>query len=365
MQEIETENNPYESCMACKNQKKHYKIPRMPCFQSRIIDSLFFRSRPYSNTPLEQKRNALFDLEDFTEKGSILRTVRLTQDQGDEIEVYLSRFIPTEGDKIAYEWKTDNGPRRLELPPYCLTNIADIKRNVQQIQHLSRRQETMLSRALELWAASRIIEKVWRISGDETLGISLVDDPTFPRFNTVPITPVMDTQMDQIVIQHVLEPLRLEILQELEQKVTLHKPKTFFETYLTVFILLSNVERTTSNEASFARRYGIGRRFPNLPLLESYFHSARILLSHFHYVCRGFAAIQSDWTNPGVVKFACLDGEQQGFMKQMKDQVNKQEDELRLLRRENKYDSLLYWTHQLFFSGWQHGGPIHIQNELE
>jgi hypothetical protein len=98
-----------------------------------------------------------------------------------------------------------------------------------------------------------MIEGPWCISGEETLGIPFMKDPECPRFNMIPITPIMDTQLDQITIQCILEPLRLSLLRELEEKVKLQKPELFFEIFLTVFVLLCSIERNAVAQATFAR----------------------------------------------------------------------------------------------------------------
>jgi hypothetical protein len=177
----------------------------------------------------------------------------------------------------------------------------------------------MLPRALELWSATRIIEDYWRITGEETLGIDVVTDLEAPTFGIRPITPIMDTQLDQIVIQYILEPLRTMILEELEEKVKTHKSEDFIETFLTIFILVCSIERNTVAQANFAIEFGFNRRFSNPRLLESYFHAARILLSRFHFVIHGSAAIMSNWSNPKDVAFADLDKEQEKLMEQIKE----------------------------------------------
>lgn len=222
----------------------------------------------------------------------------------------------------------------------------------------------MLSRALDLWSATRMVEKMWRITGEDTLGMNVVSDPEAPHFDIIPVTPIMDTQLDQIVIQYILEPLRQSILDELDTKVRQHKPKDFFETYLTFFILLCSIERNTIAQMAFAKRYRVGRKFSNPRLLESYFHAARILLSRFHFVCQGPAAIESDWTRPEVASFANLDKQQVKFMEETKALIAKQGNTLSLLQEKKEYERPLYWCHQLFFPNWYHGGPIHIPDEI-
>lgn len=71
----------------------------------------------------------------------------------------------------------------------------------------------MVSKALMMWSSTRLIEGQRSICGDDTLGVAIVSDPESLLHGTVPIVPIMDTQLDQIVIQEILEPLRDDILQ--------------------------------------------------------------------------------------------------------------------------------------------------------
>lgn len=71
----------------------------------------------------------------------------------------------------------------------------------------------------------------------------------------------MDTQLDQIVIKGILVPLRIELLQELQKKISEYGRANWFEIYLTIFILLSNTESILAHSREFARRYGMGVGF--------------------------------------------------------------------------------------------------------
>lgn len=119
----------------------------------------------------------------------------------------------------------------------------------------------MVQRALELWSASRMIEKTWRICGKDKLGLEVSMDPANPWNGIIPVTPMMDTQLDQIVIQDFLVPLRSGLLQELQKKIHGRRKEDWFEIFLTIFILLSNTEFILAHSRRFARRYGMGVSF--------------------------------------------------------------------------------------------------------
>jgi hypothetical protein len=116
-------------------------------------------------------------------------------------------------------------------------------------------QNSLVADALNLWAISRIIEIPWEMCGTDTLGVSLINDANSPHHGKIPIPPIMDTQLDQIVIQHILNPLRERVVQKFEQLITPAKPEVWFEVYLSAFILLNHIERLAKHSASHAKRH--------------------------------------------------------------------------------------------------------------
>ncbi len=112
--------------------------------------------------------------------------------------------------------------------------------------------------ALRLWSYSRIIEQTWRICGSETLGLKTINEPTNRWHGIIPVPPIMDTQLDQIVIQNLLVPLSKVLLRQFEYTVQNHnRPNTWFEIYLTSFILMTTTESAAIHSKNFSKRYGI------------------------------------------------------------------------------------------------------------
>lgn len=100
--------------------------------------------------------------------------------------------------------------------------------------------------------------------GEDTLGVQRIEDPNNPWVGTIPIPPMIDTQLDQIVIQDILIPLREKILQALQAKIQNHRPDTWFEVYSTIFILLNSIEASQAHSNRFCRRFGRPVRIRNL-----------------------------------------------------------------------------------------------------
>jgi hypothetical protein len=126
------------------------------------------------------------------------------------------------------------------------------------LQQLTSYQDAMVARALELWSASRMIEVSWKICGEDTLGLAKIDDETNPWNGTIPITPIMDTQLDQIVIQCILLPLQRILLVEFQNRIKTYRPEMWLEMFLTVFVLLCSIESNVQHQNRFATRYGMG-----------------------------------------------------------------------------------------------------------
>jgi len=130
-----------------------------------------------------------------------------------------------------------------------------------------------------------MIEQDWVICSTETLGQLPVSDPESPWYDKVPITPVMDTQLDQIIIQDFLTPLRADLLRALQDKMYSMQKENWFEIFLVIFILCLNTEWLLRHSRKNAKRYGARRRYNSMKLAGEYFHGTRILLAHFHHLC--------------------------------------------------------------------------------
>lgn len=121
-------------------------------------------------------------------------------------------------------------------------------------------QSSIPAMALDLWAISRMIEIEWEMCGrpgEDTLGVERISDQANPRKGKIPIPPMMDTQLDQIVIGEVLEPLKKKILGTFEAKVALNRPEDWFEIYLSSFIILNHIERLAKHSAFHARLHAM------------------------------------------------------------------------------------------------------------
>ncbi|KAK7419223.1 hypothetical protein QQZ08_010935 [Neonectria magnoliae] len=194
-----------------------------------------------------------------------VKWITLTQGYGNaSITVSVKRFAPLPTDILSYRWEAPNGENKsLECAPYALANIekatSELQRHVKDnvIQHISALTEhrarilgrtltmilslinqaqfpsgqtELLQETLYIWIATRLIEKPWRVSNDEMLEHDISDtahpfwDITSPYHLHIPVTPVMDNQLDQIVIKNILIPLSSSTMKRLRILIEANKP---------------------------------------------------------------------------------------------------------------------------------------------
>jgi len=163
---------------------------------------------------------------------------------------------------------------------------------------------------------------------------------------------MMDTQLDQIVIAEVLEPLKKKLLERFEAKIALNLPEDWFEIYLSSFIILNHVERLAKHSAFHARLHAMPTRFSNTQFLERAFHAAKVILSRFHFVCKGSVPLLLDWDAPMTRSLAKLDTAQLNFMKETQALIKAKGNDVSTLRSTYSYGNSLYWSSQLFDENW-------------
>jgi hypothetical protein len=112
------------------------------------------------------------------------------------------------------------------------------------------------------WSATRMIERWWLICGTDLLGIRPMEHNMGPCrrnpfMDAIPVTPVMDTQLDELAIRGVLVPLKANLMRLLKEKVLAKKKEYWYEIYLASFIILHNSERVLEHMVDFSRRFGV------------------------------------------------------------------------------------------------------------
>jgi hypothetical protein len=89
------------------------------------------------------------------------------------------------------------------------------------------------------------------------IGLEPTNEPGNPFNGIIPVTPVMDTQLDDIFLRDLLIPLTKRLLQGLKDKIDEQRRENWLEIYLTVFIIMSNMGWVMKGLLPWASRYGL------------------------------------------------------------------------------------------------------------
>ncbi|SCO53178.1 uncharacterized protein FFMR_11399 [Fusarium fujikuroi] len=305
-------------------------------------------------------------------------TIKLTQGFDCEVEVTVSKFQPLPGDKTSYPWRDSAGNQRmLELPHYYIADMDSHQRVIDEynlksykvyIQRLlkgksplmiwtlqeairfsEQHNSSLVKDSLRLWAGSRLTELPWMICGEHTLGQIPVQDLECPRSGTIPIPPIMDTQMDHLVIKNIMTPLRQRILAGLQTKIMEKKRENWYEIYLTTFVLLSNMERQFAQVLYIIDWYGMESRFGtrgNSSVSESFIHSCKTLLAFFHYAGGSHKPLALDWKG-SKAPLGIMTQQQAEYLDKTQRQIDREGEGLTGLKTESIYERDMYWCHQL------------------
>lgn len=274
----------YELCPRCRAVKNPLTL-HMPCFLATLFEAQLFRDRPSVGHPLYVWRPGVYELQSAVENPQATLQVRLMQGLGETLTVDVALYRPQPGDKTTYTATFAFAePITVELPPYCLADLDQAKQNMLAYVELSRDAyiddlmgpdqltSTVLTeardfaalnpastarKALNLLAADRIIERDWTMCEGDATGI-----PSLPSFDSPggvrrPVTPIMDGQLDQLVIQGFLQPLRDELLEQMQTSInTDRRREHWYDIFLTTFVLLANAEQLLAHSRRNAIRHG-------------------------------------------------------------------------------------------------------------
>ena len=107
-----------------------------------------------------------------------------------------------------------------------------------------------MTKALSVWAGSKLCATERSLTGSEVLELQEVDDSKSPLHGLIPIPPVLDLQCDSITIEHmksVTAALMKAIMTIMKKAVHLQ----WLEIFLAIFIVINTMEYN----------YGISKEF--------------------------------------------------------------------------------------------------------
>lgn len=99
----------------------------------------------------------------------------------------------------------------------------------------------MLSNALQVAVLSRLASKTFSIRGEKDLGIPSDEHPLSPYLGRKPVPVMVDREMF-LTWLYLMNKKQKVVLAQLKRKIMLRKRELWFEIFLTVFVLMSNLE---------------------------------------------------------------------------------------------------------------------------
>ena len=291
------------------------------------------------------------------------------------LNLKVQEFDPVDGDKTSYEWFDDDGVRHVyHCPHYAIadrehaldrvcrfidSNVVQYFRNLLPAPNdpsakyvrmvfrnaLSRaRESSLVALAIRFWVAGRLIEDPWSIKGDEKLGMELDPLPTSPYSQRIPVTPMMDFQIDNITIYNYLTGILDRIRKAMKERIMPIKKEDWFDIHLATFILLHHADLTMKHDVDFAKLHCLARRFSNRPLIEMITFGANSLLSFYQHEKGHFPLSAPDWSE--VETGYRFNESQKSYLLEAR----------RLIQQidiPRKAGDDFYWTSQIYDRNWQ------------
>jgi len=363
----------------------------------KIIDlpenATLFRPRPVKGHMMTSEKNEIYHLMDVLPNADYV-SVSLTQGLGTRLDVDAVYYPDNDPDvKFVREYQTSRGKQYLHMSRYMLANldrmilavkgyIGDtwrvffqhviegssplVRGILEEAQRYSESpragKDRLVKQAIILLAVNRMIERSWTLCGSETLGMSPIQDPDNPWRDRIPITPAMDTQIDQIIIQRYLMPLRKNLMVDLKAKIAAGKREDWFSIFLTTFILQTNTECLARHCRGRAKRHGEPRRYKAMELVRTFFDTSNIILANFHHKFNKSSALLLEAGTRGDNARKELPADQALFLSQLINTLSVQKEHLQALRAGHKYEDEMFWSHRVFTPEWE---PVPLEIEEE
>lgn len=387
----------YEPCSCCKrlvlnSYLKHVnKIQYNPCLRVSLLELRLHRNGPTIRDDLSlwfHKKHKMLCEEQMDRSEHLLF---LTQGFGegfdDALCLKVSRFRPEPTDRLSYFWTDSSGQlRSMEMPPIFISDLETARQKLIEYTKSVRSVyiETLLadsnpivrqtfqaallfspfgngelvSEALDVWVASRLIEKQFQVfNGGAMLGMKHVDEADHPFNGFTPVTPIMDSQLDDLVIRHLIHPICTRFLVRLKEKIEERKRENWLEIYLAMFVMLSNMALIQKDMATQARRKGLKPGNRGGTLTQSYIHASKTMLAYFHFACAGSVpfsiAFDGSKDGNGGRSYHGMTQDQLNYLRKIQEETLRQETTLADWTKASMYEDELYWCYQLLVPDWR------------
>ena len=106
---------------------------------------------------------------------------------------------------------------------------------------LTHLQDSIVKIALKIWIGTRMAQEFFCVVEENDFNIHVVQDPNSIHHGQCPLPPVLDHQLDVLMIIEMMK-MTTVILKKLKKIINTRSRSNWFEAYLTIFILLSNLQ---------------------------------------------------------------------------------------------------------------------------
>ncbi|KAF5615121.1 uncharacterized protein FTJAE_13444 [Fusarium tjaetaba] len=255
------------------------------------------------------------------------------------LQVLVREFIPSSADITAERWRSATTAALLD---WVDNNFEYYARDMtsqtgdfligvtfdEALRYVSKNPNSMVKSALQLWVGARMAQEFFCIVENNDFNIDVVDDANSIHHGQCPIPPVLDHQLDVLMIQEMIR-IKDQIMSEIERILKgRHSRSKWFEVYLTIFVLLTNLQ-----------------------FMQRYVFSAQNLVSHFRYGLKGPVPFTLDWDKENVKKLGELDKDGVKYVKYVSAIVQRRMDEFRENAervKRNEFKGDMFWLSQLF-----------------
>ncbi|KAG5749091.1 hypothetical protein H9Q70_008251 [Fusarium xylarioides] len=291
------------------------------------------------------------------------------------LQVLVREFSPSAADVTAERWRSGQQEVILELPAYSsfdnqatTTALLDwVDNNFQYyardmtsqtgdfligatfdeaLRYVPKNPNSVVKSALQLWVGARMAQEFFCVVENNDFNIDVVDDANSIHHGQCPVPPVLDHQLDVLMIQEMVR-IKDQIMSEIERILKgRYSRSKWFEVYLTIFVLLANLHYQGKQNILGEAYKSISYKF-----MQRYVFSAQSLVSHFRYGLKGPVPFTLDWDKENVKKLGELDKDGVKYVKYVSVIVQRRMDEFRENAervKRNEFKGDMFWLSQLF-----------------
>lgn len=378
--------------------RKHLRgdtFMHQPCFKVEVVGLSLHRLGPTKYKTLEtwvSRKQQLLQYSAYNTTQYLFLTQGFGEGTNNALCLKVARFDPLgPEDRTAYFWTDKQGRlRKHEMPPYFISDLDYAKESVITFLRdardvyidkllgkgdpLIRRtfdvarsfaadgKSPLISTALDVWVSARFIEDHWQVfCGGLQIGAVMTNEPGHPYHGFIPVTPIMDTQLDDLVIRVLIKP-RLDLfLARLKKKLDERKRENWLELFLAKFVMMSNIGWVIKDMIAMTTWKGLKPGNRGGTLTQGYIHACKTILAHFHG-CAGSVPLATDFEKIPDKAYLRMTPDQIDYLKFLRREITRLETKLNRWKDLSMYDDDAYWVYQLLCKDWKgdskHPGEI-------